>query len=259
MSIVPPLSSRVLLTERTQEILEYLKFLRIVLSTNASLHIPSNEKKIPISKELTHTLKANGYLLLYNVVEATMTQAIADIHNAIEARINESDSILVLDDMNPSLYAHILRRFKVGKEQIDNSVTPLSGRLIVKYWLRDHAKLVSANQNPLFSGNIDGRKIFEVAQKYGYASFGEEGRLTDNSLLTAKTNRNKLAHGEISFMDCGKSISAPDLIKDAIGVIRCLRHNLFAIETFIDQAGYKFNSNPPSPQLQADGQLLQPA
>lgn len=259
MNLVSPLSSRVLLTERTKEIFEYIKFLRIVLSTNASLHIPVDDKKILISKELTHTLKANGYLLLYNVVEATMTQAIEDIHTTIETRINELDSILVLDDMNPSLYAHILRRFKVGKEHIDNDVTPLSGRLIVKYWLRDHATLVKANQNPLFSGNIDGRKIFEVAQKYGYASFGVEGRLTNNSLLIAKINRNKLAHGEISFMDCGKSISAPDLIKDAIGVIRCLRHNLFAIESFIDQSGYKFKSYPPSPQLQADDQLLQPA
>jgi hypothetical protein len=243
------LPSRILLVERSKEILDYLKFLKVILDKGAYFQTLNQQTPIPVKKELTHTLKANGYLLLYNVVEATMTQAVADIHGAIDGHLSISGSELVVDDMNPGLYTHILRRFKQGREDVNNTVTPPAGRLIVKYWLRDHEKLVKANKNPLFSGNIDGLKIFEIAQKYGYSDFGTESRLKHKSLFTTKIKRNLLAHGEASFMDCGKDISLPDLTTDAIGVIRCLRHNLSAIEQFIEQAGYTSNAYPVQRQV----------
>lgn len=256
---MPTLPCQALLNERSAEIIGYLRFIKKIISDNATLFNPATNNQIPISKDLTHTLKANGYLLLYNVVEATMTTAIEDIHAAIE-RDWASNSDITLDRMNPKLFERVLSRFRAGKSSDLSAAAPVAGRWLIKYWLDDHAKLVKENKNPLASGNLDGRKILEMAEIYGFDSFGRVSAMKHKGMHMAKQKRNDLAHGKTSFLDCGKDIGLEDLISDSVGVLRCLRHHVQAIQIFISERGYLFQALPPAPTSQATlGQLLQPA
>jgi MAE_28990/MAE_18760-like HEPN len=231
------LASRVLLQERTHEVFEYLKFLKAIIDKSAQLLLPGEGGASPVSKELTHTLKANGYLLLYNVVEATMTQAIDDIHSAIrQAKMN--GDLSSVDDMNESLFLKIVTTLRSGRSDFPGPIKPPSGSTIVDYWLDDYKTRVANSRNPLYSGNLDGKKILEIACEYGYNIFGEDRQLKHHSLLRTKNKRNDLAHGRISFRDCGRDIGSADLYRDSIDLIRCLRKNLLAIEAYVQERGY---------------------
>ena len=59
--------SQDLLRSRRKEVTGYLRFLEKTLKTNAAIQ-SSGTAPLPLELELTHTLKANSYLLLYNTI-----------------------------------------------------------------------------------------------------------------------------------------------------------------------------------------------
>lgn len=244
---------RELLKERSQEILSYFRFLQSVINDNAVLQIPKLHAPRPIAKNLTHTLKANGYLLIYNVVEATMTTAVKDIHLAIRQDFLTPTIGIHLDELNAGLFKLVLGWFQRGNDQLPSRATRLVSSWMVQHWLDEHDKLVSDNKNPLFSGNLDAREMLKIAKTYGFNAYGDEPRMKHRGLFLAKSKRNSLAHGEISFLDCGRDIALEDLVQDGIGVIRCLRHYIRAVDIFISQRGYVYQALQPIPI--ADQQL----
>ncbi len=60
--------------ERAQEVSDYLTFLRDL--EQQIIKLSKDGKLSTIDSELEKTLKATGYLLLYNLVESTMRNAI---------------------------------------------------------------------------------------------------------------------------------------------------------------------------------------
>lgn len=140
-----------LFVERRDEVFAYLRFLRSTLAKDSKICLPHAGREIHFAtnKDLTHTLKANTYLLLYSVVEATLTQAMNEIHAAI------LESGAELDELQPRLFLQVLRRFKASKTDatIDNTSTP-SGKSLIQFWLDDYEKLDKENKNYLFSGNL---------------------------------------------------------------------------------------------------------
>jgi hypothetical protein len=219
--------SRAVLAERTAEIFTYLRFLKQVVSSGAAIISTGAPDPVSLSKDLTHTLKANTYLLLYNIVEATMTQAIADIHRTLDAKLPE------LDHLHPALLLHVLRRFRSSSADLTHIPAVPGAQLMVRMWLDDYAKQVSAGgANPLFSGNVDSRKIIEIGEKYGFAAESDH-HLRERSLQTARIKRNELAHGSTSFRDCGQALSVPTLTREAVALIRCLRRVVNAVETYL--------------------------
>lgn len=232
------LPCRSLLAERSQEVLLYLRFLKTVINEAAELHLPKRGITITIDRDLTHTFKANGYLLFYNLVEATMTTAIEDIHQAIRDDMKAGLDDLTLDCLNPALFNRVLRRFRAGSDDQLSDAGPSAGTWLVQYWLNDHADAVKNNRNPLASGNLDGRQMLDIAKKYGFDAYGKAAKMKHPGLRNAKEKRNNLAHGKTSFKDCGTDIAIEDLIREGMGVLRCLRHHVSAVEAFIAQRGY---------------------
>lgn len=232
------LMCRSLLNERGGEVLLYLRFLKTVINEDAGLHLPRKNATAPIDRNLTHTLKANGYLLIYNLVEATMTMAIEDIHRSMRGDIAAGLDDMTLDCLNPSLFERVLRRFRAGASDKLSGSYPYSGAWLVRYWLDDHDQAVRNNKNPLASGNLDGQKIVEMAKKYGFDAYGRENQMKHPGLYKAKEKRNALAHGKTSFKDCGMDTSVDLLLEEAVGVLRCLRHHVRSVEAFIAHRGY---------------------
>jgi hypothetical protein len=225
--------SRTLLRERTREVLAYIKFLELAVKKDAAISAPG-VSAMPLSKDLTHSLKANTYLLLYNVVEATMTQAIDDIHREVLA------SNAQLDQLHPKLFLHVLHRFKAGQSNVSQAWIAPSGPALVRYWIDDYVSRSNANRNYLFSGNVDGMAIREAGARYGFATGDQvaDAHLTHPSLQEAKNKRNALAHGEVSFRDCGQNLSVDDLRKDAGGLLRCLSRVVATIDNYLKQKQY---------------------
>ncbi|MDO9315391.1 MAG: MAE_28990/MAE_18760 family HEPN-like nuclease [Burkholderiaceae bacterium] len=241
---MPTALSCALLNARATEVRAYLAFLQAALERGTELHARTLPAPFALDMELTHTLKANTYLLLYNVVEATMTQLIADIHRTVK------QSGAVLDELHPQMYLHILQRFRTSRVEINDQSAPVpSGGTIIDHWLRDYEIRAKENKNYQLSGNVDSKRIREIGRDYGFASLeeGKDTHLSHASLLTTKNRRNKLAHGELSFRDCGQTLAYTDVDSDANGLLNCLASVVGHVDDYLTRRLYlRVNALPPA-------------
>lgn len=215
--------------ERSQEVRSYFLFLKNLEHGSIQLNIVRAKNPNPqkINDNLLKTLKATGFLLLYNLIEATMT-------NAIEAIFDElQKNNISFDDLRDELKKIIIDNIKdKDNKSTDNllaSIQDISVDIIS----------ASFNKNRLFSGNVDAKKIKDIASKYGFSSTTDKRKTRDGiDLLKVKTNRNDLAHGFKSFQDVGKLYFEDDLLEIEKRVTSYLREILRNIESYLSNQEY---------------------
>jgi hypothetical protein len=178
-----------------------------------------NPKIKEIDPELIKTLKASGFLLLYNLVEATM-------RNAIEAIFDELKSKGVsYDEITPKLKKIVLRNLqKQNPNKVSSIITAIS------------LDIISAgfDKQKLFSGNLDGKRIRETAEEYGFSHLTNYAKTGNGSdLLTIKSNRNDLAHGFKSFAEVGRDQTADELLQIKNQTVRYLKEIMKNIEQYL--------------------------
>ncbi len=213
--------------ERTREVSQYFIFLKNIEqeSIKLSMGVITGRQKIkPIDPNLLRTLKASGFLLLYNLVEATM-------RNAIEAIFDElRNKGVSYDQTRPELKKIVLKNLrKRSTDDLYSSILEVS------------IDIISASFDPqdLFSGNIDGRKIKDTAIKYGFSHITDVKKTHNgNDLLIVKTNRNNLAHGFKSFTEVGRDKTADELLEIESRVVKYLRQILQNIEAYLESREY---------------------
>ncbi|TWH63867.1 hypothetical protein LX59_03031 [Azomonas agilis] len=195
-----------------------------------------NTSEYEISRELKKTLKANTYLLLYNLVEATMTNAVDAIHKAIyEEKLN-------FNDLSDELKFIVLRYFNKATKDFGSNGGDLIG---TEAHPIEHAILkFGYNREKIFSGNVDCTEIRETAKKYGFKSPdpNKNGREIARKLKEIKNRRNALAHGRQSFEDCGQYIASDSLEQSAHEIIVYLRLVIWSVSKYIRQEMYKIKS-----------------
>jgi Mor family transcriptional regulator len=211
--------------ERVTEIERYFLFLQEF--DNLKLHDdPFNVSSENIPKFLSSdkdalfkTLKANGFILLYNLVESTLK-------NSIEAIYEEFKSNTVSFDVcSKNVRKIILSNLK--KHNVDNilpSLVNISLDMVFATFRKDE----------LFSGNVDGKRVRDVAKSYGF----EIPRSKSDALLTVKSNRNDLAHGDRSFSEVGRDFDIVRLEKIKKEIIRYLKALITNIDDYIRTKAY---------------------
>jgi hypothetical protein len=222
--------------ERSREVSKYFIFLKSLEQGTTKLSMVGNgesPKIREIDSELIKTLKASGFLLLYNLVEATM-------RNAIEAIFDELRSQGVsYDQISPQLKKIVLKNLKKrNPDRIFSSITAISIDIIT----------AGFDKQDLFSGNIDGMKIRETATEYGFSHQTDYARTGDGSdLLTIKSNRNDLAHGFKSFSEVGRDKTADELLEIKNKTVKYLKQILQNIAQYLSNEGYldSFTSGNP--------------
>ncbi len=212
---------------RSQEVKNYFLFLKDLEHGLIQSSVITTEKTKPkkINADLTKTLKATGFLLLYNLAEATMRHAIEVIFNELKIRK------ISFDNITDEFKKIIIDNFK--KNNSSNKL--LSNINIISF------DIISASfdKEKLFSGNIDAQKIKEVSIKYGF-SCQTNAQETDNGsdLVIVKTNRNDLAHGFKSFEEVGKGYSVDELLMIEERVVCYLKAILENIEDYLLEQKY---------------------
>ena len=210
--------------ERSKEVSKYFIFLKNLEQETIQLSMKKKSKVKTIDSELLKTLKASGFLLLYNLVEATM-------RNAIEAIFDELRKKRVsYDNIKPELKKIILKNFKKrNPDKILSSIKDISLDIITACF----------DKGDLFSGNVDGKEIRKTAKQYGFSHRTNVSKTGDgNDLFIVKTNRNDLAHGLKSFSEVGRDKSADELLEIKNKVLRYLRQILENIEQYLSDQEY---------------------
>jgi MAE_28990/MAE_18760-like HEPN len=215
--------------KRVVEIELFFKHLENLEENGALLYFPSRiRRKIqPHNIELIKVFKANVFLLLYNLAESSIKQALTEIYDKIS-----SENLMyqkVIDEIQKIWIAQNHDNFRnKGTENIFNAINQLTNEIIdIKF---DSAKSIS--------GNIDGRKIKEFSIKYGFSEKTHRNANNGNKLHQVKTQRNQLAHGNISFAECGRNYSIGQLRDTKKEVILYLRNILRNIKKYLDNKAY---------------------
>ncbi|MEH0832341.1 MAE_28990/MAE_18760 family HEPN-like nuclease [Pectobacterium cacticida] len=214
---------------RSGEILAYLDLLRFIEHAGAELLSSDDpENKFAITAQSRKTLKGTVYILLYNLIESTMREAICFIHETIYDRNTQ------FDQLKKNLKYEILKRLKndsVSVENIINSLTEKGISCGISY--------STFNKNKLFSGNIDREEIKEKSQIYGFSTQSDYAHTKHGEkLATVKQHRNDLAHGNVSFAELGKNVSYQDLENVSLEVIAYLDSIANNIENYVNCNGY---------------------
>ena len=213
--------------KRAQEVSKYFFLLKNLEQGSIKLKMGnSNNTKIKnIDSELEKTLKATGFLLLYNLIESTVRNGIEAIFDDMT---NQSTSF---DDLKKDIKKIVVKNFQKNKssDNLINNIDCISFDIIS----------ASFDKQQLFAGNIDARKIKNTAEAYGFSHRTNTRKTQDgNDLLKIKTNRNDLAHGFKSFSEVEKDATAEELLQIKERVICYLRDILGNIENYILEKKY---------------------
>lgn len=173
------------------------------------------------SVSLMATMKASALLMLYNLVESTMTnisQAVFDHLRQNNVGLNNLNNVmktLVISNIRKRNPAKLVE--KMQAESIDIAVA-------------------SFDRSDVYSGNVDGKKIRDTFIDFGIVN---QNAFKEPVLLEIKTVRNDLAHGAKSFSDTGKTYTVTDLRLKQTKVGSGLTRVLTSFESYLVSKSYK--------------------
>jgi len=197
--------------ERFDEINKYFDLLDNIIVKEAILLIPdeSGDRKERFDSELIKTLKSSAILLLYNVVESTVSNCLYAIHEAFSS---ENLKFNELSDKLQNIFIQFyFKNIKEGKLKEESIIQHI--KIMIDTWSFDkpiqltYEEYTKYKTGSQFAGNLEAKEIKKLANKYGVV-FDKE----ISELASIKNKRNKLAHGELSFANCC-NLDTPNYLK----------------------------------------------
>lgn len=172
-----------------------------------------------IDNNLERTLRASGFLLLYNLIESTVTSAIDEIFTHL------GQQRVAFNDCRIELRIVILKHLKQhNPKDIELKLRDMATDVVTQVFKRD--KLVS--------GNVDAKKIRDLASQYGMGKPSANG----GDLMSIKDNRNDLAHGYKSFAEVGRDYASTRLLEIKNATVTYLESFLDEVELFLTNKRY---------------------
>ena len=182
--------------KRLKEIEIYFETLKLLDNGNCSIKctdILGVETEQHIDFELSTILKANGYLLLYNLVESTVSKSIDAVLHSIHASSATYRSL-----------SCTFRKLWI-KQELKNATNEKI--ISIANSVLENELLTLKRECINISGNIDAQRIRDIFKQIGGNEI-KDGR----HLEKIKTKRNCLAHGDFSFSEIGRDCTVAELI-----------------------------------------------
>lgn len=193
-----------------------------------------DSKKAYHNKEFVKILKANTLLMIYNLVESTVMGGILEIYDKLKqdgltySSVRKEIKDIWFSYKFMQVYdqqAHF-NSYKGKALEIVNSI--LTGEIIE---LDRKATAIS--------GNLDAQQIRNVCNDHGIIFQADASCHGGLSLGTVKDRRNDLAHGTLSFAECGRNYSIDDLKDIKKETVVFLKGLLVGMKQYYDGKQYK--------------------
>jgi hypothetical protein len=172
-----------------------------------------------VREDLLRTSKASALLMLYNLMESSVTNAVEAIFDELE---RESVSFDICRDEVRLVVLGNVNRHKPSKLLAD--LNSLAVDIVVK----------SFRKAETVSGNVDAREIGRVAKKFGFQKPRKQGE----RLLSVKTQRNDLAHGSKSFTEVGRTFTMTDILEITDEVVAYLTELMANVAQYLSSKSY---------------------
>ena len=215
---------------RLTEVEQFIKFVR-------RMQRPGVAGKIGIQQgqEFLPMLKACVFLLLYNAIESCVRSAFSDVYFQIKtSNIPFQGTTQAVQKIwiTQQLDAHISVA-NANRDTYLNAVALIANQISLSSGLD-----LNARELPI-SGSLNADLIRELCRKHGVSlktSIWAKGGV---ELDTIKTKRNALAHGHISFVECGREYDLNDLERMHRQTKHFMKGLLTSLANYSQTTGYK--------------------
>ncbi len=184
------------------------------------------------TNELKQVLKSNCILILYNLIEGVVTKSMEYIVDDInDKNISYKDLQLgfkqlilqTTNNINPN-------DFKDKNINLVNFIDVVFDEIFSFTFNKKNKKFVLGG-----GGNIDARMIREDISKKFNIKFSRK----EDTLLDIKKDRNDLAHGSKSYIECSQGKTLKDIKKQKTKIFNYLDAYIKAIDKYVDNQKYK--------------------
>jgi MAE_28990/MAE_18760-like HEPN len=258
--------------EKKKELENYFALLQFLDSPRGNNKILSEDKYdlFTIDVDLFRVMKANCYLMLYNLIEGTVTEGLNTIFLEISTHKPSRNELT-------ELYQKICIEYKMNvikilqtPDQFNPFAPYLQDEAIreinifeIKDFKRGLAPALSGYDAYIevigskdISANIDADKIRKLFPAYGITSIrdralvvhtnedGRDIRLNTEHIVQVKNYRNKLAHGRLTYKEVGGRVSFSEINEIKKHVFKYLEEIVDNIESFLENEDYKKKDAP---------------
>ena len=223
---------------RVEEIEKYFDFVSKIDSIEPykcqEIILPDNDKHI-IDSNLQKILRANCYLMMYNLIESAIRNGIIAIYDAIhDENLTYKDICDNIQSIWITYRCENLIQPAITKKTVLETI-----RTVLEEVINEETIFFEKEKLPI-SGNLDRDEIQRLREQYKFY-----GRISnDNDRLKfilgkIKKIRNDLAHGNISFREAGRNVIMSTLIEFKDEVIKYLEDILSNIDEYIDNGKFR--------------------
>jgi hypothetical protein len=226
--------------ERADEVFAFLRLLEDVETAARSGPPRLANTLTPITTSQQKILYSSLYLQLYNLVEATVARCIdAVVTSAADGSSRPSD-------LNKALRAEWVRSF--ARTHVDlNASNRLKHAVEMCEQILGQLPLEVFKVESGGGGNWDDTEIEVISRRMGcglqitpttLAAVKRVLRDDLGALKLVKSRRNDLAHGSLSFVDCGEGLDVAELKNLTDAVVNYLAEAITCFGDYIDMRGF---------------------
>ena len=188
---------------------------------------------ILFNKDIEKIVRANALLMLYNLVESTLVNGIEEVYSVFKQ--DEITYSQVRSEIKEIWFNYRFSNAYDKKAHFD-TYKKTAEKIITSIMLNKPLELDRKATG--ISGNLDADSIREVCKKHGIQFISPEECHGGKKLGKVKEQRNQLAHGTLSFVECGRDFTVNDLHEIKIEVENFLSGFIDAIESYYDNKEY---------------------
>lgn len=184
-------------------------------------------------QSMINIMKSNVALMIYNIIEFTVSGLIDVIYDAIR---NQELSYIDVNDSIQQLWRKTM--LSATKDPNANYNTFLRKSEEMIDYILNKKTLDLQTRNILRVGNLDGVKIKDSLEAHG-VTFPSRDNYRPDKLNFIKTKRNELAHGAISFTEALRDRAIKDISDDNEIIFSFLKDLIETVENYHDNEEYK--------------------
>jgi len=186
-----------------------------------------------LEDDFLRILKSNTLLMMYNLVESTIMSGILKIYEGLAQ--DEMTYTKVRKEIKDIWFSFRHNEAYDKKAHYDSYRKKASD--IVEFILSDEV-LVLNRKAINIGGNLDADRIRDVCQEHGIIFTPDRKSRGGIVLEDVRDKRNYLAHGNISFVECGRDYSVSSLMKIKTETVLFLRAVLGGMQDYYDNKQY---------------------
>lgn len=184
-------------------------------------------EKLQHSAQRDPILKASIILILYNIVESTLTSLIIRVHDELQLH----PFSILNENLQKNFLSHHFNKLS-NENYLKRNINIISNLSLSTLYFPKFEEYYP--KRTLFSGNVDGLKINEIFKKYSIKQVTKE----KYCLLKIKKLRNVLAHGEKTFNHVGREILNTELRQISLSTKACLIESIDNVCNFLTLKTY---------------------